>query len=69
VPIRIEGLDQRDLPIATPVFLLLLPRDGSLHVAVQFVKNQPFDLMAGGEAFERPATMLSDAAHQVVTPL
>jgi hypothetical protein len=48
---------------------LLLPRDGSLHVAVQFVKNQPFDLMAGGEAFERPATMLSDAAHQVVTPL
>ena len=63
MPIGIEGLDQRDFPIAAPVLQLLLARDGPRHIAALFVKDQPFDLMTGGKAVKRPAAMLREAAH------
>ncbi len=54
-----------DLPLAVPVFQLLLPRDGGFHCREYFEQHEPLDIVFLAMPVEISFAMLADAFHQV----
>ena len=54
-----------DLPLAVPVFQLLLPRDGGFHCREYFKQHEPLDIVFLAMPVEISFAMLADAFHQV----
>jgi hypothetical protein len=65
VPVRVFAFDQIDLPLPTPVFQLLLARDGGGHVVEQFVADEAVDAVLACEARNCSAAVLPQAGDQV----
>ena len=55
-----------DLPLAVPVFQLLLPRDGGFHCREYFKQHEPLDIVFLAMPVEISFAMLADAFHQVL---
>lgn len=64
-PIRVNRLDQFDLPFPLPVLDLLLTRDRGVHRPGEFEPDERFDAIAFGEAVETAVAVLDDALDQV----
>jgi hypothetical protein len=64
-PFRIFRIDQIYLPLAMPVFQLLLPRNGGFHRAERLEMNQPVNSIFGGIAGSQTAAMLRQPLEQV----
>lgn len=64
-PFGILPGDQIDLPVAVPVFQLLLARDGGRHVGEHLEMNETMDCVAFGEATGNVFSVLPQAFHQI----
>ena len=64
-PLRVLGIDQIDLPLSVPVFELLLPGNGVLHVSEHLEMDEAVDFVAAGEAGQQPFAMLHETAEQI----
>ena len=65
LPERISGLDQRNLPVASPRLQLLLARDCTGHVVRHLEMDQALHAMALGETFDLSRAMLLEPRHQI----
>ena len=64
-PCRVACGHMVDLPLAVPVFQLLLPHDGSPHCREHFKQHEPLDVVFLAMPVEISVAMLVDALHKV----
>src|SRR5918998_6454104 len=65
VPLRVQAVDEADLPGAGPVLDGLLALDGIADVLETLVVNETLQAVAGGEALDAPLPVLEHARGQV----
>ena len=66
VPLRVDGLNQLDLPLPLPVFDLLFAPDGLFDRCAGIKPDQRVHAVLLGEAFDQIIPVLIDTSHEIV---